>query len=137
MFWYEWIFKENPIYDDTNEKAIGKFKDETGDKVIRTFVGVRSKVYAIEMEDPINKKLNESKNLKGIPKMIVKKQMSINDYRECVLKNKDKVIDGIVGFRTKYLMNYTIIQSKVGLRNTDTKRVWEGINSKAYGLYQL
>ena len=69
--------------------------------------------------------------------MIVKKQMTLNDYRECVLENKDKVIDGIVGFRTKDLMNYTTIQSKVGLRNTDTKRVWDGINSKAYGHYQL
>ena len=129
--------KSNPIYDETNKKAIGKFKDETGDKIIRTFVGVRSKVYAIETEDPINKKLNETKKLKGIPKMIVKKQMTLNHYRECVLENKDKIIDGIVGFRTKDLMNYTTIQSKVGLRNTDTKRIWDGINSKAYGHYRL
>jgi len=128
--------KQNPIYDETNKKVIGKFKDETGDKVIKTFVGVRSKVYAIETEDPINKKLNESKKLKGIPKMIVKKQMTLNDYKECVLENKDKIIDGIVGFRTKDLMNYTTIQSKVGLRNTDTKRIWDGINSKAYGHYR-
>jgi len=129
--------KSNPIYDETNKKAIGKFKDETGDKIIKTFVGVRSKVYAIETEDPINKKLNESKKLKGIPKMIVKKQMTLNDYKECVLENKDKIIDGIVAFRTKDLMNYTTIQSKVGLRNTDTKRVWDGINSKAYGHYRV
>ena len=47
--------KQNPIYDETNKKVIGKFKDETGDKVIKTFVGVRSKVYAIETEDPINR----------------------------------------------------------------------------------
>ena len=129
--------KQNPIYDETNKKVIGKFKDETGDKVIKTFVGVRSKVYAIETETPITLKLEESKKLKGIPKMIVKKQMTLNDYRECVLENKDKVIDGIVGFRTKDLMNYTTIQSKEGLRNTDTKRIWDGINSKAYGHYQL
>ena len=63
--------------------------------------------------------------------------MTLNDYRECVLENKDKVIDVIVGFRTKDLMNYTTIQSKVGLRNTDTKRIWNGINSKAYGHYKL
>ncbi len=34
-------------------------------------------------------------------------------------------------------MNYTTIQSKVGLRNTDTKRIWDGINSKAYGHYAI
>ncbi len=103
---------------------------ESRDKVIKTFVGVRSRVCAIETEDPINKKMNESKKFKGIPKMIVKKRMTLNDCRECVLENKDKIIDGIVGFRTKDLMNYATIQSKVGLRNTDTKRVWDGINSK-------
>ena len=61
-------------------------KDETGDKVIKKFVGVRSKVYAIEIENPIHKKSNESKKLKGIPKMIVKKQMTLNDFRECIRK---------------------------------------------------
>ncbi len=39
--------------------------------------------------------------------------MSLNDGRECVLENEDKVTDGTVGFRTKELMNFTIIQSKV------------------------
>jgi hypothetical protein len=67
--------------------------------------------------------------------MIVKKQMTLNDYREYVLENKVKVVDSIVGFRTKDSMNYTTIQSKVGLRNTYTKRVWDGISSKAYGHY--
>jgi uncharacterized protein YbaR (Trm112 family) len=47
-------------------------------------VSVRSKVYAIETEIPIILKLEESKKIKGIPKMIVKKQMTLNDYRECV-----------------------------------------------------
>lgn len=129
--------KTNPIYDETNKKVIGKFKDETGDKIINRFVGVRSKVYAIETETPVTLKLEESKKLKGIPKMIVKKQIKLSDYRDCVLENKDKIIDGIVGFRTKDLMNYTTIQSKVGLRNTDTKRVWDGINSYAYGHYAI
>ena len=102
-------------FDETNKIVIGEYKEETGDNVlnvIKTFVGVRSKVYAIETEDPINKKLNETKKLKGIPKMIVKKQMTLNHYRECVLESKDKAIEGIVGFRTKDLMSYTTIQSK-------------------------
>ena len=128
--------KSNPIYDETNKKVIGKFKDETGDKVINRFVGVRSKVYAIETETPITLKLEESKKLKGIPKAIVKKQMTLRDYERCVLENMDKVVDGIVGFRTKNLTNYTMEQSKVGLRNKDDKRIWEGINSYAYGHYK-
>lgn len=128
--------KSNPIYDETNKKVIGKFKDETGDKVINRFVGVRSKVYAIETETPITLKLEESKKLKGIPKAIVKKQMTLRDYERCVLENMDKVVDGIVGFRTKNLTNYTMEQSKVGLSNRDDKRIWYGINSYAYGHYK-
>ncbi len=93
------------------KKVIGKFKDETGDKVTKKIVGVRSKVYAIETETPISLKLEQSKKLKGIPNMIVKKQMTLNDYRECVLENKDKTVKGIVEFRTKNLMNYKPYQS--------------------------
>ncbi len=63
--------------------------------------------------------------------------MTLNYYKDCVLENKDKTINGIVGFRTKDLMNYTTIQSKVALKNKDTKRAWDGINSKAYGHYAL
>ena len=69
--------------------------------------------------------------------MIVKKQIKLSDYKDCVLGNKDKIIDGIVGFRTKDLMNYTTIQSKVGLRNTDSKRVWDVIDSYANGHYAI
>ena len=134
--------KSNPFYDDTNKKVIGKFKDETGDNVINRFVGVRSKVYSFETENPkydetnnkvIGKFKEEKKKLKGIPKIIVKKQIKLDDYLKCVVENKDKIIDGIVGFRTKDLMNYTTIQSKVALRNKDTKRIWNGTISYAYG----
>ena len=45
-------------------KVIGKFKDETEDKVVKTFVGVRSKVYALETETPVSLKLGQSKKLK-------------------------------------------------------------------------
>ena len=124
--------KSNPIYDETNKKVIGKFKDETGDKIITKFVGVRSKCYAFETDD-----LEVKKKLKGIPKCIVKKQINLSDYQNCVLeKNKgegDLKIEGIVGFRTKSLTNYTTIMSKKALSNHDDKRVWDGINSYAYG----
>ena len=60
--------ENHPLYGICNKKVIGKFKDETGDKIIKRFVGVRSKVYAIETETPITLKLEESKKLKGIPK---------------------------------------------------------------------
>ncbi len=79
----KYIKKKSYIWRDKIKKVIGKFKYETGDKVIKTFVGVHSKVYAIETDTPITLKLEGGKKLKWIPKMIVKKQMTLNNFRRC------------------------------------------------------
>jgi hypothetical protein len=42
--------KKKPIYDETNKKTIGKFKDETGNKVIKTFVGFAVKYTLLKMK---------------------------------------------------------------------------------------
>ena len=76
-------------------------KLKSGNKVIRTFIGVGSKVYALVTKIPITLKLDQKKKLKGISKMSVKKQMTLNGYRKCVLEKKDKIVKGIVGSRTK------------------------------------
>lgn len=58
----------NPIYDITNKKVIGKFKDETPKATITNFIGVRSKCYALRTDDS-----KITKKLKGITKCVVKK----------------------------------------------------------------
>ena len=123
--------RSNPIYDETNKKVIGKFKDETPLSTIKQFVGVRSKCYALENEDH-----KITKKLKGITKCIVKKTIDINDYKNCVLENKDMYRD-VNSIRTKGLTNYSMKQTKLALSNKDDKRVWEGITSLAYGHYLI
>lgn len=125
--------KENSIYDETNKKVIGMFKDETGDKIISEYVGIRSKMYAFNTENPINLEIKTTKKLKGIPKVIVKKCLNFDDYKKCVLEDEVKRISGIIGFRTKDLTNYTMVSTKIGLKNADDKRKWEGINSYGWG----
>ena len=50
----EYFDMSDPIYDETNMKVIGKFEVETGDKVIRTFIGVGSKVNTLETKSPLH-----------------------------------------------------------------------------------
>ena len=42
--------KTSSLYDNTNNKIIGKFKDEMSDNYISEFVGLRSKMYALRTE---------------------------------------------------------------------------------------
>lgn len=124
--------KTNKFYDATNNKVLGKFKDETKDFIIAELVAIRSKVYSFKTND-----CKEKKVLKGIPKPIVKKSIHFEDYKKCVLENQVKIADNIISFRTKDLSNYTLKNSKIALKNKDDKRVWSGISSYAYGHYKL
>ncbi len=57
-----------PTGKNNCKKAIGKFKDEAGGKIIQEFVGLRAKLYAYKMLDG-----KEEKKCKGIRKPVVKK----------------------------------------------------------------
>ena len=41
----------NVLYDPTNNKVIGKFKNECPNKQIIDFIGLRSKMYSYKTED--------------------------------------------------------------------------------------
>ena len=44
--------KTHPLYNPTNAKVIGKFKDETNSIPPEVFVGHRSKLYSLKCEYP-------------------------------------------------------------------------------------
>ena len=59
------------LYNDgENKKAIGKFKDESPDEVIESFVGIRSKCYTFITKNNVVKKA------KGANKVLVEKHIS-------------------------------------------------------------
>ena len=68
--------KDHPLYNVSNKKVIGKFKDETSSKIITEFVGLRAKMYSFKTNDEY-----ESKKAKGIKKLVVKKALRFNDYK--------------------------------------------------------
>lgn len=123
--------KDYQYYDETNKKVLGKFKDEKPKSTISEFVGVRPKCYSMMCNDGEN-----TKKLKGVPKVVVKKDIIHNDYKKCVLENKPLQVE-INAIRCKGLNNYSLTQTKKALSNTDDKRVWNDIKSLAYGHYSL
>ena len=54
-------------------------KDETGDIVIKTFVGLKPKVYSYLVDNNEHKKANDNKNVAAI---------GDNEYEDVLLKNK-------------------------------------------------
>lgn len=118
--------KDCSLYDSTNKKVLGKFKDETPNSIITDFIGIRSKCYTIRTNEKLIKKS------KGVSKKVVEKNIDFIDYKNCVMENKD-IYRSINSIRTSNMTNYSITQNKLALSNKDDKRVWEGTKSRAYG----
>jgi hypothetical protein len=118
--------KESGLYDVENKKVIGKFKDESPDEVIKSFVGIRSKCYTFKTKNNVVKKA------KGVSKVVIKKNVSFDDYKNCVLKDEPKNVK-INAIRTVNMMNYSLTQNKLALSNRDDKRVWNNTTSTAWG----
>ncbi len=80
--------KDHPskIPTGKNKKVIGMFKDEAGGKTIQGFVGLRAKLYANKMLDG-----KEEKKCKGIRKPVMKKDISFEDYKECLFSGCEQM----------------------------------------------
>ena len=67
-----------------NKKVLGMFKDEVAGKNIKEFVGLRAKLYSFIIEDG-----EENKKCKGVKKQVVKKSITHEDYKTCLLTGKE------------------------------------------------
>ena len=66
-----------------NKQIPGKMKDEAGGRIIEEFVGLRAKLYSYNMFEG-----KEEKKCKGIKKSVIKKNISFDDYKECLFSKK-------------------------------------------------
>jgi hypothetical protein len=123
--------------DNTNKKVIGKFKDETSGVPIVEFVGLRPKMYSILLDNG-----KEKKTGKGIKSCILRKDVSHEDYRNCILSEKLEHQRQNIKFNNLRTFDhniYTYQYSKVGLSCSENKRYLldNGIKSYAYGHYKI
>ena len=85
--------EDHPLFSKKNKKQVGFMKDECGGNQILRFVGLRSKLYAYEIDrerDNNGKwKYNvQKKKCKGVRKYIIKKDITIGDYEECLFSKQ-------------------------------------------------
>ena len=76
--------KNSAFFFDKNKKVIGKMKDEAVGMVIKEFIGFRSKMYSYEINNETTKKC------KGISKHTIKKDITIDDYRDTLFSSTEK-----------------------------------------------
>jgi ssDNA-binding Zn-finger/Zn-ribbon topoisomerase 1 len=118
--------------DNSNKKVIGKFKDETNGVPIVEFVGLRSKMYSILLDDK-----KEKKTGKGIKKSALKKYINHADYKRCLFGTiKDQ--RQLISFNNLRSIDHNIglyRYTKVGLSCSNDKMYLldDAITSLAYG----
>lgn len=113
--------KSHKLYDPTNKKVIGKFKDEAIDgevSYITEFVGLRSKLYSYKTES--KSEMEEHHRCKGVKKCVIQKEMKTDLYKQVLFSRQNfKVKQN--GFRSRGHQIYTEIVEKVGLSCNDDK----------------
>lgn len=111
-----------------NKKVPGLFKDEMGGRLIKEFVGLRSKLYCIKTADNII-----VKKAKGVKSCVVR-DFTISDYEKTLFQG-DVVRKVNVLFKTIKHTIFTQSINKIALSNDDDKRLisQDKISTRAWG----
>ena len=132
--WYEDIKNDIPEFFDTsdfpddhpaklpkmNKIVIGMMKDELNGEIATEFCGTCAKSYAFAIQK--DDYTEEKKKCKGIKKNVVKNEIDIEDYKNCVLKRSGKTVKQ-TQFRSYNHDIYTEEITKVALSPHDDKGV--------------
>ena len=119
--------EEHPLYSTRNSKVLGKFKCETGSHVPKEFVGLKSKMYSLDVDPP-------KMTAKGIKKSYVRKNVRHQKFLS-VLETQTQTYAKFKIFKsTNHVIN-TIEINKICLNAYEDKRyiLEDGIHSLAYG----
>ena len=124
-------YKENKpkFYDSTNEKEIGKMKDEAEGIPITEFVGLRSKMYSYIRDNETG-----DKKAKGIKKRVIKKSITHEDYKKIVfMKQQMRHVFNVILSKGHQVGSYRV--NKISLSCFDDKRyiLDDGITTLAHG----
>ena len=116
-----------------NKKVLGMMKDEAAGKIIKEFVGLRSKLYSFVMDDG-----GEIKKCKGIKKQVVESSIRHEHYKTCLTTGKELLRKQNI-LRSYEHEVYTEEVNKVALSALDDKRyiLSDGMDTLALGHYKI
>ena len=116
-----------------NKKVLGMMKDEAAGKIIKEFVGLRSKLYSFVMDDG-----GETKKCKGIKKQVVERSIRHEHYKTCLTTGKELLRKQNI-LRSYEHEVYTEEVNKVALSALDDKRyiLSDGMHTLAWGHYKI
>jgi hypothetical protein len=125
--------KDHELYDGTNNKVIGKFKNESV-KQIKEFVGLRSKLYSF-VADGDDHKHNKCK---GVKKYVVENELTIDDYKHTMNSRESKKVSQN-GIRSYNHQIFTETQNKTALSACDDKVYISdnNIDTFSFGHYKI
>ena len=121
------------ITDPKNKKKMGLWADETDDKQIAEFVGLRAKTYAVRMTDG-SEKLRNKGVMKSAKHLENDRGIDYSDYRSVLFeRNVVKVRQQMI--RSKKHNVGMHIQEKIALNGDDQKRfvLSDGIHTVPFG----
>ncbi|XP_061728728.1 uncharacterized protein LOC133533711 [Cydia pomonella] len=116
-----------------NNMKLGYFKDELKGKIFKEFIGLRSKMYAMDIQ-------NENKLIvkaKGVNKSVTSK-MKLEEYKKC-LYSKSTQLNTMLRFKTIKHIIYTQRIHKISLSANDTKRylIENSTDTLAWGHHRI
>ena len=116
-----------------NKKVKGKFKDETQGISICEFIGLRSRMYSIKLDDD-----SEKKTAEGIVRNVIKNHLKHDIYKH-ILETGEKMNSSMKMIRSFDHDIYKVDVTKVSLSAYDDKRYIQedGITSYAYGHFRI
>jgi len=132
LFDFSNYVKKHLLYDNTNAKKPGLFKDETGGVPIKQFVGLRSKMYSLKYGDA------EQKRAKGVVKYVVQKELRHQQYVNCILQSTNVMCQMNVIRSRKHNLQM-LVTNKLGLCAFDDKRyvLDSSTQTLAFGHYRI
>lgn len=125
--------RDHFLFSEKHKKVVG---DETASHPILGFVGLRPKMYSFLVYD---EKKTQVKKAKGISKSVVKKELTYQNYVNCLL---DSTLErhSMNSIRSENHNLYLKTINKISLSSFDDKRWWlepKGIEGYSYGHFKI